>query len=52
VKAGERSQVGADDIPKQLLSPQKRNTNFVIPTGADPDFLSRCTRQIHVCAFP
>jgi hypothetical protein len=30
----------------------KRNTNLVIPTGAYPDFLLRCPKQIHVCAFP
>jgi len=25
---------------------------FVIPTGAYPDFLLRCRRQVRVCGFP
>jgi len=26
--------------------------NFVIPTGADPDFLHHSTARGHVCGFP
>ena len=32
---------------RNLAFPNK----LVIPTGAYPDFLPRCTRQDHVCAF-
>jgi hypothetical protein len=39
-------------LSKQQLSGKTTTPNLVIPTGANPDFLSRCTRQIHVCAYP
>jgi hypothetical protein len=29
-----------------------RRKKFVIPTGANPDFLLRCRRQGRVCGFP
>ncbi len=37
---------GNGSEPRAPLSP------FVIPTGAHPDFLPRCTGRRSVCAFP
>jgi hypothetical protein len=36
---------------QQPIFPYKYPLLFVIPTGANPDFLPRSARQSHVCAF-
>jgi hypothetical protein len=41
-------QVGASAIEAWVMPV----LNLVIPTGAYPDFLSRCSTQSHLCAFP
>jgi hypothetical protein len=38
-------------FPWQRPSPLSNPLLFVIPTGANPDFLPRSARQSHVCAF-